>query len=375
MKPSTLERGKLLLLATAMVFSVAGCSLGGTQPQMPPMHPAAVRQTSSLGPIVKPKIAGTILGFDVDQHGDDGVFANCCGRTLQVSLETFDQRTGKITKLVGKGGEKTNYQVYGILADDVGFALHDGYQLMEPVTSGKLNGSWTAPAGLSVWQIAENQDTRKQAMLAINASDITSVIAADVARNTAKVIPLDQDEFSIGAGPVIAQDSKTNQAVVAGQNGGPYTHPVIGIVNLKSGQVTSFQGLGYGEVDGIGVDPKTDTACTTTGVDAGVEFYNLKTQTGFEVQLPNAASDPEIHSGAGVAVDSVNGLCVVAQPVSGQGTQASAIWIVDEKGNFLHEIEGFNFWFGVEPAINPGRRVGFIPNPRPDYGTLTGFSY
>lgn len=334
-----------------------------------------VRHASSLGPIVTPKVAGTIVGFDIDQHGNDGVLANCCGRTLRVSLETFDQRTGKITKVVGKGGEKTSYQVYGIFARDIGLIAHNGYQLMNPVTGGKLNGSWTAPPGISVLQSAVNQSTPKQAMLGISSSSITSVIAADVTRNTAKVIPLDQNDFSTGASPVIAQDPATRQAVVAADNGGLYSHPVIGVVDLRSRKVTAFQGLGYGDVDGIGIDAKTGTLCTATGDDAGVEFYDLKTDAGFEVQLPNAGSDPEIHSGAGVAVDAIHGLCLVAQPVSGSGTNASAIWVLDEKGNFLEEIQGFNFWFGVAPAINPKRRIGFIANPRPDYGTLTGFSY
>jgi hypothetical protein len=188
------------------------------------------------------------------------------------------------------------------------------------------------------------------------------------------VIPLNQDVFGTGAIPVIAQDSATNQAVIAAQDGSRYTHPTIGIIDLKSGRTTTFTALGYGDVDGIGVDTKTGVACTTTGIDAGVEFYNLKTQTGFEVQIPQSGGS-ELRSGAGLAVDSVHSLCIVAQPVSGEGTQASAMWVVDEKGNFLEEIEGFNFWFGVWPSINPEKRIGYIANPRPEYATLTGFSY
>jgi hypothetical protein len=365
--------------AVTLVLICTGCSAGGIAPP-----PRAAPQTAShagrhpygLGPIVHPKISGSIVGFDIDQNGDDGVLANCCGRTLQVSLETFDQTTGAITRVVKKGGAgNTGYQVFGILGDDVGFIGHSGYELMDPVAGEKLTGKWTPPASFAVYQVAENQSTPEQALLGYSPSDVTSVVAADVVHNTATVIPLDQDLFSLGANPVIAQDAATHQAVIAAQNGSRYTIAVIGIIDLRSGKTTTFQGVGYGQVDGIGVDSKTDTACTTTGTDAGVEFYDLKKHTGFEVQLPNAGSAPEIHSGAGVAVDSIHGLCLVAQPVSGQGTQASAIWVLDEKGDFLEEIQGFNFWFDVGPAINPKKRIGYVASPRPAYETLTGFSY
>jgi hypothetical protein len=143
---------------------------------------------------------------------------------------------------------------------------------------------------------------------------------------------------------------------------------------LKTGKTTTFTGKGYGDVGGIGIDSKTDTMCTTTGIDAGVEFYDLKTHDGFEVQLPNSGGS-ELHSGSGVAVDSIHGLCIIAQPVPGYSTQASDIVVADEKGDFLEEIPGFNFWFGVGPAIDPAKRTGFVVNPRPEYATLSGFTY
>jgi hypothetical protein len=267
--------------------------------------------------------------------------------------------------------------VYGVLAGDVGFFYHNKYELMNPVTGEKITGSWVPPKPFEVSQIAENQTSSTAVMLGYDmtkSSEPTELVAADVVKGTAKIIPLDQRLFSTGGVPVIAQDSATNQAVIAAQNGGRYTNPVIGIIDLKSGKTTTFTGVGYGEVDGIGVDTKTGIACTTTGIDAGIEFYDLKTHKGTEVQIPNSGGS-ELHSGAGVAVDSVHGLCIVAQPVSGDGTQASAIWIVNEKGTSFEEIQGFNFWFGVGPAINPAKRIGYVINPRPEYGSLAGFSY
>lgn len=341
---------------------------------------SGARGEYGIGPTVHPKLNGTILGFDIDQHGSDGLLSNYSPRSFRVSLETFDQTSGKILKVVKEGPEsRGDYEVFGILAQDIGFLDHygKGYELMNPVTGNRITATWTPPTGFEVTQIAENQSTSTQVMLGYDtskSSQPTALVVADVAKGSVKEIALDQNLFGTGAIPVIAQDPATDQAVIAAQDGGRTTSPTIGLIDLKSGKIATFTGLGYGDVDGIGVDPKTDTLCTTTGDDAGVEFYDLKTRDGFEVELPNSGGS-ELHSGAGVAVDPIHGLCVIAQPVPGEGTQASEIVVADEKGNFLEEIPGFNFWFGVGPAIDPAKRTGFIVNPRPEYATLTGFSY
>lgn len=45
---------------------------------------------------------GQIFGFDIDQNGNDGVLASgqtiSSGGAARVSMQTFDQNTGKITK-------------------------------------------------------------------------------------------------------------------------------------------------------------------------------------------------------------------------------------------------------------------------------------
>lgn len=360
----------------AMAFLVGCADTNGATPNGTSEGVGAIGPLrGSAGVIVQPKLPGTILGYDVDQHGTDGLLANYDDRSFRVSLETFDQTTGKITKVVKENPEtKGDFAVYGILAHDVGFFEHGtGYELMNPVSGERINGSWSPPQGFKVVQIAENQTTSTQVIFGY-AGSATELVVTDVAKNSAKVIALDQNLFSSGAVPVIAQDTASDEAVIAAQNGSRYTHPVVGIVNLKNGKTKTFTGLGYGDVDGIGVDSKTHTACTTTGIDAGVEFYNLKTQAGFEVQLPQSEGS-ELHSGSGVAVDALHGLCIIAQPVPGGTTQASDIVVADEKGDFLEEIPGFNFWFNVTPAIDPARRTGFVVSPRPIYGSLAGFSY
>ena len=339
-----------------------------------------VRDAGKVGPKVRPAFPGEILGYDINRNGSDGVLANYRdlhnGQT-ESSLETFDQVTGKITKVVFHGTTQ-GFAVDGIVAGDVALlSTNSGFALMNPVTGGKVSGSWAPPTKFFLGQIATNQDTSTQVIFGYDgskSSQPTALLVADIPNRHTKVIPLDQNLFGTGDVPVIAQDTATNQAVIAGGNGAPNTRAMFGIVDLATGKTTTFQGLGFGFVNGLDVDSKRGIACATTEIDAGVELYDLKKHTGFEVILPNSAGQ-QIHSGAGVAVDSDHGLCLVAQPVSGNGLSASAIWVLDESGNFREEILGFNFWFGVGPTINPSKRSGYVLNPRPSYLTLTGFTY
>lgn len=379
---------RALLLPLGLTASVAGCSATSTLQATPAAAPAAMRQavlplSGTLGPIVQPKMPGEILGFDIDQHGNDGLLANyrdLQGGITEASVETFDQRSGKITKMVKKTkSPSASYAVFGIVGHDVGFidAGTGTYELMNPVTGGKFTGTWTPPISFIVSQIAVNQTSATSVMLGYDkryATFPTAIVVADVLKTTGKSIALDQDLFGTGNVPTIAQDVATNQAVVTGGNSAPYTHPSIGIVNLSKGKVSSFTALGDGSINSVAVDPKTDTACTVTNLDEGLEFYNIKSKKGFEVFLPNNGS--QLQSGSQVAMDPIHGYCIATQPVStGQGTQQSAVWVYDEKGNLIEGIAGFNFWFGAGLAIDPAKRRGYILNPRPSYTTLTGFTY
>ena len=65
-----------------------------------PVFTAAAAQSVGLGKLLTTKDGGQIYGFDIDQNGNDGVLASSGfqGNTFVVSVETFDQDTGKITK-------------------------------------------------------------------------------------------------------------------------------------------------------------------------------------------------------------------------------------------------------------------------------------
>ena len=115
-------------------------------------------------------------------------------------------------------------------------------------------------------------------------------------------------------------------------------------------------------MNGIAVDSEDGIACTTTEIDAQVEFYDLNKQTGFAVPLPGGAG--QLQSGENVEYDPINKLFLVAQPVSSTGP-GSSIQVYDINGNLVESLNGFNFPIstGAMFQIHPSLRSGFV------YGT------
>src|SRR5580698_7603886 len=117
--------------------------------------------TVGLGAVLTTKDGGQIYGFDIDQHGDDGVLASAQDAggdgDFLVSVETFDQNTGKITRSFAKyQGPRNSYAIDGIFAGDVALVTHfvvpKGtifakrlYETMNPVTAKKFTGDWVPP--------------------------------------------------------------------------------------------------------------------------------------------------------------------------------------------------------------------------------------
>ena len=152
---------------------------------------------------------------------------------------------------------------------------------------------------------------------------------------------------------LVAEDTATNQAMLASSNGavgGP--PPLNTLVDLRTGQLTQWNGLnngffGAGFVNGLAVDSTTGMACTTTELNSQVEFYDLADQSGLAVQLPGTTNTDQVHSGAAVASDPVHGLFLVADPVFAP-TGDSAIVVYDEQGRLVESITGFNFSIDFE---------------------------
>ena len=94
----------------AMAAAVFYCAATG------PASPSALHSSVGLGSVLTTKDGGEIFGFGIDQTGDNGVLASGqdTDKGYRVSVETFDQNTGKIIKSFAKDdGPRNSYSVEG----------------------------------------------------------------------------------------------------------------------------------------------------------------------------------------------------------------------------------------------------------------------
>ncbi|HEY1882469.1 MAG TPA: hypothetical protein VGG51_05450 [Candidatus Cybelea sp.] len=369
-------------------------------------RPASASGGGSLGPVLRTSDGGQIFGFDIDQSGNDGVLASI-GAT-KISVQTFDTTTGKITRTFGgvtgkRVGKGNDYVVDGIFAGDAGLVDYqkagipgqtpakDRYQLLAPVTKRHFTGRWKPPVKLfNVLAWAPNQSTATSVVFGYQreGSDSPKLLVSDVSQESfGKVIALDPNQFSLETLPQLAQDTVNERAVMAsspsfGAAGGP--PPVLSEIDLKTGKVLSqFSGVDCpglercGYANGIAYDSATGVACTTTELDAGVEFYKVAKQTGLREALPNDAS--QLNSGAYVAVDPMQRLFLIAQPFSSTSGSGSSIQVYAENGDFVESINGFDFTdagslvIPVRISIDPNSRAGWVNGPGSNQ--LQEFSY
>jgi hypothetical protein len=341
-----------------------------------------------LGKVLTTKDGGQIYGFDINQSGDDGVLASAQNSQngFLVSMETFDQNTGKITRFFKKyDGPRNSYSVDGIFSGDVGlvtrYIIPKGqiyarrvYDAMNPVTAEKFTGSWTPPLkDVNVNQVAENQATSTSVVFVIELKkqDIPDLIVSNVGANTfSNVIPLDPNLFGGGNGPQLGQYAAANEAVLAlspdgGAVGGDA--PLNVLVDLTTGKTTQFNGYNNGAfhagyVNGLATDINTGVTATDTELNAQVELYDMASQKGIAaVQLPCTGNTDQIYSGSGIAADPVNKLFLVTETYDAcNGGADSVIAVYDESGNFVETITGFKFSIGEPaPVINPSKRMGW----------------
>lgn len=367
--------------AACAALAVAGALTGWSMPVFA-AHPVG------LGAVLTTEDGGQIFGFDIDQNGSDGALASAKleGQNNLVSVETFDQNTGEITKSFAKyNGPKNSYGFDGIFAGDVGLVTHyivpqgqiyakRKYELMNPVTAGKFTGAWTPPLkDVDIKLVAENQATTTGVVFVIELKkqDKPDLIVSDIGANTfGKVIPLDPNLFSLGNGPQLGQYTAANEAILAespddGAVGGDA--PGNFVVDLSTGKTKQFSGYNNGpyhagDVNGLATDPNSGVTATDTELNAQVEIYDMAHRKGIAaVQLPCTSDTAQIYSGSGITVDPVNKLFLVTEQYDACSSGASSSIIVfDESGNYVETITGFDFDVGEPPpAINPGMRMGW----------------
>jgi hypothetical protein len=346
--------------------------------------------------IVHSKFGGQIFGFDIDQNGTEGVLTEAqtlSNGNVLAAVETFDQKTGKILKVLTKTQTMDDFITLGVVGTSVGLIEHEHviklldvqrtFQVINPLSGNAYTGKWTPPLGAKhlLSEVSRNQGTTNVAVFAEDNSGnfIPYVFSSNVAANTFGPVIHITDSLNFGSvPPPIAYNSVTNTAILGGGDGCFGCLPVIGVADLTKGTFTEFTGIGFGFVNGIAIDSADNIACTTTEDDANVEFYDLATQTGFTVVLPNSGSN-QFYSGADVEFDATNKLFFVSQPNSSSST-GSSIYVYDTKGNLQETLNGFSFSnaFNVIPAhiaLNPSTRTGFVDGPSSNVNEIQGFTY
>ncbi|HEY5047099.1 MAG TPA: hypothetical protein VII49_03645 [Rhizomicrobium sp.] len=342
------------------------------------------------GLVVKDALGGQILGFDIDQNGTEGLLSEYVALgngENNIATETFDQKTGKIIKILKEiNNTYDTFATYGVVGTNVGLDQFDrthsiyqgkvSYDLLNPLDGNEINGNWTPPLTKHdvLWSVSENQGQPTTAVLAFknsdNSNDTALVFGSDIANNTfGPGVKLTDSVFNLNAGPVMAFDSATNQAIVAASLGCYDCLPTLALVDVVKGTTTEFTGVGFGFVDGIAVDSADGIVCTASD-DFSLEFYNLATQSGFEVTLENATSPAQ--SGEDIEFDPINKLFLVQQYITSTGASGSSIQVYDTQGNYVESINDLSLPASDSLiALQPSKRIGFL------YGLteLVSFNY
>jgi hypothetical protein len=321
------------------------------------------------------------------------------------AIETFDESTGRITKVVQKK-QRVNANVEpvvdAIAGSDVGivdverleinpFERNDYFDLINPVTGEKITGRSKPRQVLGIVPnfITDNQGSSSQIMMVLypdkHGDDEVGLYTYDTVRNAwgKRLAFRRQFLFQSGFPNYAAVDATTNEAVVGylGRSRyNPHESATFYIMDAATGKhLRSFYGVGYGFPNGMAIDPTTGVMCTTTTGDMDVEFYTLATGKGKAVQIPRYNNAGALTNGAAVAADPVNHLFLVAQRNSTfSQSGGSTVIVYDERGKLVEYINGFNFlnlYTPVVPhlAVNPSNRTGYVNGP--NLNQLQEFTY
>ena len=353
------------------------------------VNPAA----GPTGVVVKGKFLGQIFGYDIDQNGTEGLLTEAKSQAngnLVAAIETFDQTTGKIVKVVQQLQGQDDFLTVGVFGTSVGLVereheisflnLQRTFSVLNPLSGNAITGKWTPPIGKDhiLAEASRTQGSTNSAFFAMDNSGnfIPWIFSSNVAANTfGKVVHI-TDSFNFGSvTPPMAYNPQTNQAVLGGGDGCFGCFPIFGVADLKKGTFTEFNGAGFGFVNGIAMDTADNLVMTTTEDDASVEIYDISTFATLAVfALPNSGEN-QFFSGGDVEFDSTNNVFLVAQPNSSSASSGSSIYVYDTSGNLQETINGFNFVVGAHIAVNPSKRLGYVDGVKPNLNQVQQFAY
>jgi hypothetical protein len=385
-----MKRQGLRYAAAAILIACSACAASTGPQAAQASHALRLRRAVGLGPVVRDALGGQIFGWGINEGGSDGVLTESVTTKQYASIsavETFDQTTGQITKMVAEQKSKSGFKelvALGIVANDVGLidderdddgTRNDVFHLMSPVTRKKFTGTWTPPdvRNLLIEAVASQQSDPLVAIYGFKnyVGGGPEVIVSNVGENTFKPsIPFPKNVI-LTFPYLIGQDTRAAEAVVpSGSYSGATTFNVF---HLTSGTVTTFLGADdhSGSVQGIAIDSATSMMCVTGLTDFSVGFYDLKTHSGSFESLPGAGGEQQ--TGAAIAADPVNHLFLVTQPLSSVSPSGSTIYVYAENGTLDETIDGFSFGYGVGIAIDATQRTGYVSGP--SVNALQEFSY
>jgi len=383
MKPTSLFC-RLFFSIIAIVLLGSECLLAAQNSPIPAKGPGNI--------VVRPKFGGQMSGYDIDQNGTEGVLAEQAtlkDGNILTAVETFDQKTGKIIKVVSKKISQFDDDIVeGIVGNSTAVLLRENalsngtqriYRLISPLSANKYTSVWHPPHFDNrsiVYGVSHDQQSDTAAFFVLH--DIypgTSYFAFTENMQThtfGKEFKTKAQDF-VPFNPVaFAYDVNTNTGVLAESEGCNYCVMQIGLLNLDNGKFGQFTGLGEG-LQGLAVDSDDGIACTTSADDANVQFYDVKTQTGISEDLPGGVGQAQ--SGFDVEYDPIHKLFLIFQ-ADGPG-EHSFIQVYDPKGTLVDSIDfGPYNRFGGYMALQPRTRGGFLGEaPGNSNGVLRSFTY
>ena len=361
--------------------------------------PQSISRPAAGDVIVRGKLGGVIFGFEIDPDGTEGVLCEAVFNsdgTVTAAVETFDQATGRIIRILGKTNTQDDFIAWTV-AGSVGlierekvrglFDIKRTFSTIDPLSGNQINGNWTPPIQRKqiVNQVKPAFDgTPNVAVYALSVSTNLNpvVFTSNLRDNTfGPAIEITDLNFITEAPPVIAFDPLRNQVILGHDKPSPFIEPpLLGFLDLATESFDVKTGLGLGVINGMAVDGEDGILCTDTSFDSAVQFYDLSDFSGMSVFLPGADPQTSTASGGDIEFDPINKLFLVAQPFSnGSLTDGSSIQVYDTAGNLVESVDGLMFQggdnvFPVHITLDPSRRIGFVNGP--DLTTaIQSFSY
>jgi hypothetical protein len=338
-------------------------------------------------------------GFGVNAAGSDGFITSgqeLASGEIITSLETFNQNTNAITDNVASGSNSLYYtNGWGQYGNDIGLFCDENEQtsastcnLLNTVSSGTIGSAWS-PTGLPstffIDEGAANTANDTGAFYGYNsATSSYGLFTSNLVANTNSALyNIEPTGLTIPEYWGFAENTTTNTGVLPLDDiANPNTAPTIVLVNLTNGTMSSFTGLGLSFPYGIAVDSTSNKAAVPTLGDAGFTIYNLATQSGNEVIMPQPPTNGG-GNGLYTAADPTHSEFLVEQTTApdyqSNNNSLSRVLAYDENGNLLSAQERFDLWDSFVSIatnnlqLNPSLRLGYLVGP--GLQQLIPFSY